>query len=212
MIYLMRHGESPENVSRTLSCLHVDEPLTDRGIQQANQAAAWLADRTIRRIYASPMIRAKQTASIVGRRLGLVPLIVEELRQIDCGALEGRSDPEAWQIYQQIVVRWVSGDIDAGFEGGETGWHASQRFARFIDSLPPGEGDVLVVAHLGIFAWGLLRLCFDLKAQNAWDLYLPNTGMVVVERTSRGYSCVKWGLSEHLDRPSVPDVPEQIME
>ena len=212
MIYLLRHAESPCNLTRTLSCRLVDDPLTDAGVRQAGQAAAWLADRTVHRIYSSPMLRARQTAEIVARRFGLAHAVFEELREIDCGALEGRSDVAAWQAFQAMVVRWFLGDVDAGFEGGETGRHAMERFARFMHSLPGGEGDALVVGHGGIFAWGLLKLCDDLKSSGGWDLYLPNTGFVLVERRPAGFSCVKWGVAEHLEQPPAVDVPEELRE
>jgi len=206
----MRHAESPVNVTQTLSCRHVDPPLTEAGIRQAEQAAAWLADRAIRRIYASPMLRAMQTAAIAGRRLGLDLTVVENLREIDCGVLEGRSDVEAWEDFKAVVVRWVGGDVDAGFEGGETGRQLVDRFLGFMRGLPHDDDDVLIVAHGGIFAFGLMNLCVDLKPGGAWDLYLPNTGLVLVDRTLNGYACVQWGLAEHLDQPSIVDVPEEL--
>jgi probable phosphoglycerate mutase len=212
MIVLMRHGESPVNITLTLSCRNVDDPLTETGVRQARLAAEWLADRPIRQIYASPLKRAQETAGIAAQRLGLGYTVAEELREIDCGALEGRSDPEAWNSFQNVVLRWVSGDLEAGFEGGETGRHAVDRFARFVRGLPEGEGDILAVGHGGIFAMGLLRLCFDLKPASGHDLYLANTGIILVDQTPHGYSCVKWGLSDHLDQPSPMDLPDGILE
>jgi probable phosphoglycerate mutase len=206
----MRHAESDVNLSKTLSCRRVDPPLTDNGLRQAEQAAAWFSDKPIRHVYTSPMLRAVQTAEVVGRQFGQTGQAVEELREIDCGVLEGRSDVEAWQQFQDLIVRWFAGDVDAGFEGGETGRDAMERMARFMRGLPD-EGDVLAVGHGGIFAWGLLRLCRDLKPASGRDLYLPNTGIVLVDRTPQGFSCLKWGLADHLDRPTAVDVPEEMM-
>jgi len=208
----VRHAESPVNVSQTLSCRRVDPPLTEAGAIQSEQAAAWLTDKPIRRLYTSPMRRAVQTAQIIGRRLGLECVAAEELREIDCGVLEGRSDPEAWRAFQEVIVRWLSGNHDAACEGGETGHQAIERFARFVRDLPDGEGDTLIVGHGGIVAIGLFALCPDLPVKSPHDLYLPNTGMVLVDRTPAGLSCLKWGLSEHLDRPSVVDVPDELFK
>ncbi len=185
-------------------------PRTTSGVAHRraySRAIAWLAARPIRRIYASPLKRAIQTAEIAGARIGLGFTVAEELREIDCGALEGRSDPEAWEAFGQIIYRWVDGDLDDGFESGETGRHAVDRLGRLLNSLPNPDGDTLLVGHGGIFAIGLMHLCFDLKPASRSDLHLPNTGIVLVERTPDGFSCVKWGLSEHLDQPSVVDVP-----
>ena len=198
----MRHGESTVNLSKTFSYRYVDEPLTETGVEQAERAAAWLAGRPIRRMYASPLKRATQTAEIAGKRLGLGYTVVEELREIDCGVLEGRSDPEAWDFFQQVILRWVMGDLAAGFAGSETGQHAVDRLGRLMHGLPDGEGDTLLVGHGDIFAIGLLKQCPDFKVTLGADLYLANTGIVLVDRTPDGFSVVKWGLSEHLDRSS----------
>ena len=207
----MRHGESPENVTRTLSCRKVDQPLTETGVGQAERAAAWMARRPIRYLYASPMRRASQTAGIVGRELGLTPVVTEALREVDCGELEGRNDTEAWELFQQVITGWFSGDVGACCPGGETGRQAQERFASFMDSLPL-DGDVLAVGHGGIFAWGVMQVCFDLRPQKAWDLYLPNTGIVLVERAAEGFSCVKWGWNDHLEEKAIDDVPEELQE
>lgn len=212
MIYLLRHGESGVNLSRTLSCRTVDDPLTDNGVKQAEQAAAWLAGRPIRRIFASPLLRAQQTAQIADRRLSLGFSLSESLREIDCGALEGRADLEAWKAFEAVVVRWFAGDLDAGFDGGENGYHAADRFAQLMRSLPDGDGDSLLVGHGGIFAFGLFRLCSDLMITAPRDFYLPNTAFVLVDHSPAGFSCVKWGLIEHLDRPPISDIPEELLE
>ena len=212
MIVLMRHAESPVNISQTLSCRRVDDSLTENGAQQAEQAAAWLVSWPIRRIVASPLKRARQTAEIAARRLGLDYTIAEGLREIDCGALEGRADSEAWQAFQQVILSWFAGDLDVAFDGGESGHQALDRFTRLMQALPSGESDTLLVGHGGIFAFGLFKLCPDLNLAAPRDFYLPNTGIVLVDRTPAGFSCVKWGLSEHLTRPSITDLPGGILE
>ena len=205
----MRHGESAVNVTQTLSCRTVDEPLTENGARQAEQAAAWLAGRPIRRVFASPLLRAKQTADAAAKRLGLGYAVAEELREIDCGSLEGRRDPEAWRLFEQVILRWVGGDLEAGFERGETGRQAVERFARFMRRLPVDEGDTLAVGHGGIFTIALLTLCYDFRPMAG--RHLSNTGLVLVERTPAGFSCVTWDLSEHLDQPSITGVPEGVL-
>ena len=205
----MRHGESSVNLTQTFSCRNVDEPLTENGARQAEQAAAWLAGRPIRRVFASPLLRAKQTAAAAAKRLGLGYAIAEELREIDCGVLEGRRDPEAWKLFEQVILRWVGGDLEAGFDKGETGRHAVERFAHFMRRLPVDEGDTLAVGHGGIFTIGLLSLCYDFKPMAGRRL--SNTGLVLVERAPAGFSCVTWDLSEHLDRPSITGVPEGVL-
>ncbi|GIL11838.1 MAG: hypothetical protein BroJett038_05580 [Chloroflexota bacterium] len=67
--------------------------LSPAGREQAAPAAVWLADKNIRRIVQSPFHRAQETAHIIGARLKLVPSADDDLREMDCGDLEGRTDP-----------------------------------------------------------------------------------------------------------------------
>lgn len=65
-LYVMRHGESDYNVHHLCN----DDPLapvflTDKGIQQAKNAAQNLLNKSITQIISSPLPRAVQTARIV---------------------------------------------------------------------------------------------------------------------------------------------------
>lgn len=90
-LYLVRHGQSERNVTRSgpFDCL-----LTELGSQQADRAGAWLAQKGIQTIYCSPSIRTLQTATIIGRHLGVRPQawadIVEWGYLFDSPGLTGR--------------------------------------------------------------------------------------------------------------------------
>ena len=109
MLYLMRHGESSVNLTKTFSFRYVDEPLTETGRGQAQQAAEWLASQSIRRIYSSPLQRSVQTAAIIGRRLGRAYAVVDDLHEIGVGPLEGRNGFEHWQVVRNVVLPWIGG-------------------------------------------------------------------------------------------------------
>ena len=94
MIYLVRHGETEWNVIRRAQG-RLDSPLTERGVRQARAMAELLAGLVARepggawRLVASPLGRARQTARIVGERLGLPVEIDERLREHSMGELDG---------------------------------------------------------------------------------------------------------------------------
>lgn len=64
-LILIRHG-LPVRSEETS-----DPPLSDEGHEQARRAAAWLADEPIAAVYASPMLRAVQTAEPFVQASGL---------------------------------------------------------------------------------------------------------------------------------------------
>ena len=99
----------------------------------------------------SPLRRARQTADIVGLRLGL-PVVMEldELREVNVGDLDGRSDARAWEIYAAVLAAWRAGDIRARFPGGENCDELCARLRRALTAVARGavgEGRSLLVAH-----------------------------------------------------------------
>ena len=72
LLLLVRHGQSLGNVEQRIQ--GIDDPLTDHGREQARGVARALADRgDITHLYASPLDRALETASIIGAATGREP-------------------------------------------------------------------------------------------------------------------------------------------
>ena len=87
-----RHGENQANVERIISNRSLPHGLTAKGRAQAETLAALLDENTVVAIYASPILRAQETASILSERLGLPVRTSDALREFDCGIAEGRGD------------------------------------------------------------------------------------------------------------------------
>lgn len=89
LIHLVRHGQT---VTSGISYAgRSDVALTPEGARQAERIADALAHRPIGLILTSPLSRAKATAAPLAARLGLEPVVVPELQEIDFGAFEGRA-------------------------------------------------------------------------------------------------------------------------
>ena len=92
-LLLIRHGETDWNASGRLQG-HTDRPLNDYGRRQARELADRLSDDAIAAIYASDLSRAKETAEIVGARLGLPVVVDADLRERNWGSWEGLTPSE----------------------------------------------------------------------------------------------------------------------
>lgn len=149
MIYLVRHGQTAFNAERRLQG-HVDSPLTALGVRQAQAVAGLLADLVGDepgfRIVSSPLGRARSTADIIARRLGVAE--VEEDRrliELSWGAWDGRLRSELEAEYPEAFGRtgWA-------FDGptGESYDAVEARLADWLDSLPPEpERRIIAVSH-----------------------------------------------------------------
>lgn len=70
-LLLVRHGESTWNVAGRMQGQTASPALTDRGRRQAVEAGAQLLALGAERLLTSDLLRARQTAAIIGRTLGL---------------------------------------------------------------------------------------------------------------------------------------------
>jgi broad specificity phosphatase PhoE len=154
-VWLLRHAESEWNAAGRWQG-RADPPLSERGRAQAEEAAALveaaLAERPIAEIYCSTLLRAIETARPVGARLGLDPIPVPELQELDVGRWAGLSTAEIRAREPDLLRDFESGDPDIRPGGGESRRELEHRVLRAITRLRPTASGVgiLCVVHLGV--------------------------------------------------------------
>jgi len=97
MLLLVRHGETDWNAEGRLQG-HTDTPLNDYGRRQARALADELAGAPIDAVYTSDLARARETAEILGGRLGLPVALDPELREKNWGSWEGLTPAERERV------------------------------------------------------------------------------------------------------------------
>jgi len=140
-LFLARHGES-EWVVRGEEA-GFNSPLTDRGRQQARLLGRWLAaSQKIDAIYASPLIRARETAEIVAAELHLPLTLDDDLREFEV---------RYWGEDDDYTPPYISGSIAAPAYLPESYLPFKARVQeavhRILEAHP--EGTVLIIAHGG---------------------------------------------------------------
>lgn len=148
-VYLARHGESDWNAANRFQG-HSDRPLTELGRRQAEALAdALAAAEALDAVYSSPLRRALDTAAAVGARLGLEPIPVTDLREVDVGAWTGLSRAEVQERFPEAFARWLDGG--EGWTDGESYAEMSDRVLAALLQIAGAHPDrpVLVVSHGG---------------------------------------------------------------
>lgn len=145
-LLVVRHGESEWNVLGKWQG-RADTQLTDAGRAQAAEAAEQLLSLNvgITRVVASSLSRARETAEIIARRLGLdTPQLDERLVETDVGPWEGLREHEIETQYPNFLR---DRRTPPNFEPAEV------VFARVTAALGEQlqlDGRVLVVSHSGV--------------------------------------------------------------
>ena len=106
VIYIVRHGQTEENLQRILQG-HMPGTLTDMGKEQVAKTAERLAQMNVnfKCIVSSDLKRAVDSANIIADRLNLPIVTMEILRERDWGKFTGMSIAEARDKYR-INDRW----------------------------------------------------------------------------------------------------------
>ena len=144
MIVFARHGRTAINREGRLQG-RIDAPLDDTGLAQARALGDVLAAETVRRVVASPLLRARATAEAIADRHGLAVEVEERLIEIDYGEWDGLS------LRDVPAADWAAWRADTAFvpPGGESLVAVTARVASFCsDVLPGAEGVVVAVSHV----------------------------------------------------------------
>jgi 2,3-bisphosphoglycerate-dependent phosphoglycerate mutase len=157
-LFLVRHGQSTWNDSRRIQG-QLDPPLSALGEMQARRLAERLSGRLFDGFYSSDLARARDTALTVGAEIGMVPVVLPDLREIALGEWEGLTREEMISGYPEEWSRWErepSWDIVPGSEGAAA---FEARVHRVLDELLERHrhGDILVVTHGGVIQVALGR-------------------------------------------------------
>ena len=131
-----------------------DVPLDAWGVRQAHAVAERLAtEPPLDALLSSPLTRALTTARIIGERLGMEPVVVPDLVEIDFGALEGASIERIVDEHPDIAGQMLDTDgLDVAWPNGESRRGFYDRvLAAFLAILEDhARQRVTVVAHGGV--------------------------------------------------------------
>ena len=147
-IYLTRHGSTPLTAEDRFSG-DIGVELSDEGRDQAARLGRRLEGDGITAIYCSPLSRAVETATIVGRACRLEPQTRDGLREIGHGHWEGLSRRDVETQFADEYAQWSEDPFTFAPHGGESGVAVLARALPTLREIVVGHAGarVLVVSH-----------------------------------------------------------------
>lgn len=145
-VILVRHGQTDWNVAGRLQGAS-DIPLNSVGIAQAEAAAAALAPRLgdVDTLYASDLVRARDTAAAIARHAGARVVTDARLRERCYGVWEGLAVAERAERFPEDHQRWLDGG-EPQIEGYETHEQVRDRALAAIEERAD-EATTVCVTH-----------------------------------------------------------------
>jgi broad specificity phosphatase PhoE len=177
-ILLARHGETDDNREPIRVQGFTDTPLNESGRRQAGELAERMAGEGIRSLWSSDLSRARETAEIVGRRIGLDPRLDPRLREANRGRWEGRLFVDIAREEPELYAAWMRAGENFRFPGGESLRDQLERVAASVEEIErTGELPALVVCHGGSIRVMLCRE--DPRGLDAFhEFAIPNVAVV----------------------------------
>jgi probable phosphoglycerate mutase len=160
-IAFLRHGPTEWNALGKVQG-HTDIPLSAAGFAKM---AALRLPVVANRVYASPMLRARQTVEA----LGLAdPVLDARLMEQNWGAWEGLTRAEILSRHGADAFVRAGSEQGESFRpgGGESTGELHARVDGFLKDAARGQADAVAVAHLGV-----LRAAYTLAT--GWDMSAP---------------------------------------
>lgn len=136
--YLVRHGVRLNRLE--------DTELSDIGKKQTELTAEYLSDKGIYAIFASPLKRAQQTASIISQRLNLKVVSDNRLKErLIYGDILGIS-------FEEFLKEWDKTSVDREYRPpvGDSARMSGYRIKSLIEEIDAVNKTFLIVTHGGI--------------------------------------------------------------
>lgn len=177
-IYLIRHGQTEWNL------IHRIQGISDTKLSTVGEESAHKAGRKffsgkfqVERLYCSHLQRARRTADILGKYMGLTPVVAENMQEMSFGEWEGMLTVDAQQSNPVLYQIWMERPICFTAPGGESSRHAAQRAERALRALAgQGDGNFAVVTH-GSLINSLICSLTDTRGDGRVKYRVPNCGM-----------------------------------
>ena len=123
-----------------------DWELSELGVEQANRIGKRLKAELSEKkfvMYSSDLLRAKQTAEIVGQYLGLIPILRTELRERNLGKCCGKS--VQW-LRENLEMQEKTID-DRLFSDAESRRDEWNRLQPFDEVMTSDDENIIIVSH-----------------------------------------------------------------
>jgi probable phosphoglycerate mutase len=149
-LILIRHGRSTWNTARRIQGW-ADPPLDDLGRQQARRLVERVRTEAPVVVYTSPLQRARETAEIIARALGVPVLPDERLKEHGVGDLTGLTWEEVVAQYPDVAQLWAEASERVEIPGEEENASFRARVVAAFDDIVARhtDGPVGVVTHGG---------------------------------------------------------------
>ena len=187
---LVRHGETKwnqENIFRG----QTDIPLNENGLKQAELTGKALSLLSFAKIYASPLLRARQTAEAIAKFQSTRQEVITDNGLIDplFGSWQGLRAEEVQARFPQEYQLWLNYPHKLTFPGGESLEIVRERAWNFLlGLLPKHQNELLCLVSHRVVVRLLLLAALGLNSSKFWNIQQGTCALnMLIYEENRGF-------------------------
>jgi probable phosphoglycerate mutase len=198
-IYLVRHGQTNNNLNKILQGGNVDLGINETGNKQSEAFFNAYKHVPFVKIYLSKLKRTKESMQSF-LDLGIPYEENELLNEISYGIYDGKVTSEGENsFYCKVVNEWENGNLSMKLEGGESPLDVQGRIKIFLNHIlsKPNEDVILICMHgraMRIFLSTILN--YELSYMEMFKH--SNLGLYILNYSSDTFSIEKFNDCSHL--------------
>lgn len=169
-IIWVRHGE-PVAATKGTVYGKLDVGLSKAGEAQILRTARWLEKFDVSAIYASPRIRATESARLAAAKLDLPITVENRFAEMDFGDFEGLTYDAVKARFPDVYARWMISPTTVEFPNGESFARMRRRVAAAIDEIKARHNNqtTAIFSHGGVNRIALIE-ALNLPPENLFRL------------------------------------------
>lgn len=199
-LFIIRHGETNENVQGIVQGSGVNSNINERGIWQSKAFHHHYQHVPFQRIYTSALKRTSQTIAPFLQTGSVEHVITPLINEISWGAHEGMAGSrDQIDAFNQVVQGWAEGKLDLRIEQGESANELQSRLNAFIQELPESFDDPILICTHGRTIRCLVALLEGHGPDKMERYPHSNTGLYLFKREPSHWQLIKSNSIEHLE-------------
>ena len=207
-LILVRHGQTDWNQQRRVQGLS-NLGLNGTGKMQAEALAQALKNVRVDAIYTSPLRRAQETASAIGRFHDIEVVTLDGLKELDVGEVDGMNYEEMKLHHSEFFTKWMADFTSVRLPGGGTVTELRDQCCAAIQDIVKKQqprveencgGEEKVVVAVTHFFPILCIVCNTLGLELSYcrRLRLDVASTCTLEFNTAGAALISWNDTCHL--------------
>lgn len=180
-VILIRHGHTVQTETGKVYS-DPSSTLTDKGIAEAREIAAWLPMESPEVLLSSPSVRALGTAEAIASIANTPVQVIESLRELQTGSWDGRSYLEIKRNEPDVYAAWSKDPIRNAPPGGESIEELCHRAVEHVHQLCQDFGGkrVALVTHAEVIR-AIVVYALGMPIDNFWRISVPTASVTKID-------------------------------